>query len=183
MQEMRVWSLGRSPGEGNGNLLQYWLPVKSLGQRRLVCCSLWGHKKVGHDLSIEQQQIHTECNQRRSPYLAYLSGRMNASYYVWYSEGASYTVRTNWYKIFSLCLPLILENVSSLFLIIFLSFYFSLLGFVGLQFYRYLDSVLKASKLLSSSFPAASAYLPPWWDGLTRSSAHIPQRALLLQIR
>ena len=124
-----------------------------------------------------------ECNQRRSPYLAYLSGRMNASYYVWYSEGASYTVRTNWYKIFSLCLPLILENVSSLFLIIFLSFYSSLLGFVGLQFYRYLDSVLKASKLLSSSFPAASAYLPPWWDGLTRSSAHIPQRALLLQIR
>lgn len=39
-------------------------------------------------------------------------------------------------KIFSLCLPLILENISSLFLIIFLSFYFSLLGFVGWQFYR-----------------------------------------------
>lgn len=64
-------------------------------------------------------------------------------------------------KIFSLCLPLILENVSSLFLIIFLSFYFSLLGFVGWQFYRYLYSVLEASKFLFSSFPAASASLSP----------------------
>ena len=49
--------LGRSPGEGKGNPLQYYclenpmdrlLPGKSHGQRRLVGCSPWG-RRVGHD--------------------------------------------------------------------------------------------------------------------------------------
>ena len=35
----------RSPGVGNGNLLQYFLPGKSQGQRSLACCSPWGCKK------------------------------------------------------------------------------------------------------------------------------------------
>ena len=36
---------GRSPGEGNGNPLQCYLPGKSHGQRNLVDCSPWGHKE------------------------------------------------------------------------------------------------------------------------------------------
>ena len=45
-----IQSLGRedSPGEGNGNPLQYFLPGKSHGQRSLVGYSAWGHR-VGHD--------------------------------------------------------------------------------------------------------------------------------------
>ena len=36
---------GRSPGIGNGNLFQYFLPGKSHGQRILVGSSPWGCKK------------------------------------------------------------------------------------------------------------------------------------------
>ena len=35
--------LGRSPGEGNGNPLQYSCLKKFHGQRSLECCSPWGH--------------------------------------------------------------------------------------------------------------------------------------------
>ena len=34
--------LGSSPGEGNGNPLQYPWPGKSHGQRSLVGCRIWG---------------------------------------------------------------------------------------------------------------------------------------------
>jgi len=37
--------LGRSPGEGNGNSLQYSCLEKSHGQRRLAGYSPWGCKK------------------------------------------------------------------------------------------------------------------------------------------
>ena len=37
--------LGRSPGEGNGNPLQYYCLEKSHGQRSLAGCSLWGRKE------------------------------------------------------------------------------------------------------------------------------------------
>ena len=37
--------LERSPGQGNGNPLQYFLPEKSHGQRSLVGYSPWGHKE------------------------------------------------------------------------------------------------------------------------------------------
>ena len=37
--------LGRSPGEGNGNPLQDFLPGKSRGQRSLVGYSPWGRKE------------------------------------------------------------------------------------------------------------------------------------------
>ena len=43
--------VGRSPGEGNGNPLQF-MPGKSHGQRNLVSCSPWGLK----NLAIKQQQ-------------------------------------------------------------------------------------------------------------------------------
>ena len=33
-----------------------FFPGKSHGQRRLVCYSPWGHKRVGHDLGTKQQQ-------------------------------------------------------------------------------------------------------------------------------
>ena len=45
--------LGISPGEGNGNLLQY----SCLGNpmdRRLVGYSPWGHKRVKHNLATKQ---------------------------------------------------------------------------------------------------------------------------------
>ena len=38
--------LGRSPGEGNGNPLQYPWPGKSHVQQSLVGCSSWGHKEL-----------------------------------------------------------------------------------------------------------------------------------------
>ena len=37
--------LGRSPGEGNGNPLQYTCLEKSHGQRNLAGYSSWGHKR------------------------------------------------------------------------------------------------------------------------------------------
>ena len=40
-----VSGLGRSPGEGNGNSLQYSCLEKSHGQRRLAGYSPWGCKK------------------------------------------------------------------------------------------------------------------------------------------
>ena len=39
--------LGRSPGEGNGNPLQYPWPRKFYGQRSLVGCSPWDRKEMG----------------------------------------------------------------------------------------------------------------------------------------
>ena len=45
---------GRSPGEGNGNVVS--LPGKSHGQRSLGGYCPWGRKRVGHNLAIKQQQ-------------------------------------------------------------------------------------------------------------------------------
>ena len=39
-----ILGLGRAPGEGNGNPLQF-LPGKFHGQRSLVVYNLWGHKE------------------------------------------------------------------------------------------------------------------------------------------
>ena len=46
---------GRSPGVGNGNLLQYSWPGKFYGQRSLVCYP-WGHR-VRHDWVAEHAQV------------------------------------------------------------------------------------------------------------------------------
>ena len=48
--------LGRSPGERNGNPLQYSCLGKSHGQRSLWGYSPWGHKRVGHTWTTKQQQ-------------------------------------------------------------------------------------------------------------------------------
>ena len=40
-----IAGLGRSPGEGNGNPLQYYCLEKSHGQRSLVGYSPWGRKE------------------------------------------------------------------------------------------------------------------------------------------
>ena len=40
--------LGRSPGGGNGNPLQYSCLENPHGQRSLAGCSLWGSQRVGH---------------------------------------------------------------------------------------------------------------------------------------
>ena len=47
--------LGSSPGEGNGNPLQYSCLGKSHGQRSPVGYSPWGCKRVGHSLATKQQ--------------------------------------------------------------------------------------------------------------------------------
>ena len=46
---------GRSPGEGNGNPLQYACLWKTHGQRSLVGYSPWSCKRVGHNLATKQQ--------------------------------------------------------------------------------------------------------------------------------
>ena len=38
--------VGKTPGKGNGNLLQNSYLENSCGQRRLVGYSLWGHKEL-----------------------------------------------------------------------------------------------------------------------------------------
>ena len=45
---------GGSPGEGN--VTHSSILARRLPQRSLVGCSLWGHKRVGHDLVTKQQQ-------------------------------------------------------------------------------------------------------------------------------
>ena len=53
--------LGRSPGEGNGNPLQYPCLEKSHGHRSLVGCSPWGRKESGitERLTLTYLLIHT----------------------------------------------------------------------------------------------------------------------------
>ena len=55
---------GRSPGEGNGNLLQYSCCEKSHGQRSLM--GSMGSQRVGHSLVTKQHRF--------SRYLTRLSG-------------------------------------------------------------------------------------------------------------
>ena len=47
--------VGKILGEGNGNLLQLFLPGTSHEQRSLVGHSPEDHKRVGHDLVTKQQ--------------------------------------------------------------------------------------------------------------------------------
>ena len=46
---------GRSPGEGNGNPLQYSC-LENLMDREAWWAMVYGCKRVGHDLAIKQQQ-------------------------------------------------------------------------------------------------------------------------------
>ena len=54
---------GRSPGEENGNLLQYFLPENFHEQRSLAGCGLWGHKELN---MTERLRVHTQ-RVRKSP--------------------------------------------------------------------------------------------------------------------
>ena len=49
---------GRSPGEGNGNPLQYSCLENPMDTRSLANCSPWGCKRVGQDLVTTQQHWH-----------------------------------------------------------------------------------------------------------------------------
>ena len=49
---------GRSPGEGNGNPLQYSCLGNPQGQRSLVAYSPWGHKGIRYDLATKQRYSH-----------------------------------------------------------------------------------------------------------------------------
>ena len=60
--------LERSPGEGNGNPLQYSCLEKSHGQRSMAGYSLWGHKEL--DMT-EQLSTHT-------PYVSYRASSQKA---------------------------------------------------------------------------------------------------------
>ena len=58
---------GRSPGEGNGNPLQYSCLENPHGERSLVGYSPWGRTSAGHDLVTSQQQqcaAPTGCGQQ-----------------------------------------------------------------------------------------------------------------------
>ena len=58
-----IFGSERSPGEGNGNLLQYSCLGNPMDKRSLAGYSPWGHKRVGHHLETKQQQyIHNYCN-------------------------------------------------------------------------------------------------------------------------
>ena len=52
---------GRSPGEGNGNPLQYFCLGHPTHRRSLVSYSLWGPKSIGHNLVTKQQQQVFHC--------------------------------------------------------------------------------------------------------------------------
>ena len=57
--------LGRSPGGGHGNpcprLEAVFLPGESHGQRSLAGYSVWGCKRVRHNLGTKQQQNVQHC--------------------------------------------------------------------------------------------------------------------------
>ena len=48
--------MGRFPGEGNGNPLQFSCLESLTDRRSMVGYSPWGHKRVEHDLEAKQQQ-------------------------------------------------------------------------------------------------------------------------------
>ena len=53
---------GRSPGEGNGNPLQYSCLGNSMIRGALQATVYGGHKRVGHDLTTNQQQVQLNCS-------------------------------------------------------------------------------------------------------------------------
>ena len=57
--------LGRLPGGGNGNRLQYSFQENPHGQRSLGGYSLWGLKRVRHDLATKQHQQREKDDQDR----------------------------------------------------------------------------------------------------------------------
>ena len=56
LQEMQVQSQGRSPGEGNGNPLQYYC-LRNHVDRGAWWATVHGSPRVRHDLLTKQQQL------------------------------------------------------------------------------------------------------------------------------
>ena len=54
--------LGRSPGGGNGNPLQVFLPGKSHGEKSLAGYSPWDHKEL--DMT-KRQRVHKNVDKNR----------------------------------------------------------------------------------------------------------------------
>ena len=64
--------LGRSPGEGNSNLLQHSC-LENPMDRGAWCVNVRGvAKKVRHDLATKQQGYKNSCGARRSPKKVYI---------------------------------------------------------------------------------------------------------------
>ena len=61
--------LGRSPGEGNGNPLQYSWPGKSHGQRSLIGYSPWGHKESDTTERLVAQMVRNLIMKQFSPWV------------------------------------------------------------------------------------------------------------------
>ena len=55
--------LGRSPGGGHANTLQYSCPGKSQRQRSLACYSWWGHKESDMTEKLSHTHTHTHTKQ------------------------------------------------------------------------------------------------------------------------
>ena len=53
---------GRSPGIGNGNPHQYSCLGNSMIRGALQATVYGGHKRVGHDLTTNQQQVQLNCS-------------------------------------------------------------------------------------------------------------------------
>ena len=56
MQETQIQSLGQEDSLEKEMATPVFLPGKSHGQRSLVDCSPWGHKRVGYNLATQEQQ-------------------------------------------------------------------------------------------------------------------------------
>ena len=77
-QETRVQSLGwEYPLEEEMATHPVFLPGESHGQRSLVGYSLWGCKKVGHNLATKQQKICGWRNGRIKGFEEYLGSNIN----------------------------------------------------------------------------------------------------------
>ena len=57
--------LEKSPGEGDGNLLQYYCLGNPMNRGAWWGYSPWGRKRVGHDLVTKQQQQISTLNMQK----------------------------------------------------------------------------------------------------------------------
>ena len=78
MQETRVQSLGREdPLEEEMATHPVFLPGESHGQRSLASYSLWGFKRIGHNLATKQQKICGWRDGRINGFEEYLGSKIN----------------------------------------------------------------------------------------------------------
>ena len=53
-----IFGLGKSPGGGHGNPLQYSYLENPRGKRSLVGCSLWGRKELDMTEQLSTQKLY-----------------------------------------------------------------------------------------------------------------------------